>query len=359
MSKPILRVRDLVTQFGTKEGVVHAVNGVSFDIQEGEFFGIVGESGSGKSVTAMSILQLIDDGGRIVSGDIYYRGENLIGKSEKEMLEIRGNKISMIFQDPLSSLNPVLTVGEQIGRIIRKHKNKSKHEARENAIKLLEDVGIPEPESRIDDYPHQFSGGMRQRIMISMAISCNPDILIADEPTTALDVTIEAQIFDLLRDLQNQYGMTIILITHDLGVIAGTCDRVAVMYAGNFVERAELKELFENPKHPYTRGLLRSIPTLDTTPDERLDLIEGEIPDPSNLPSGCNFNPRCPHANVKCTKYDPDLREISDNHYAACIRLRGYGQTAPPGNESNVNDNVNDKKNIPWKKAKQPGDGDI
>lgn len=324
MSEPILSVRDLTTYFYTEEGTTKAVDGVSFDIYPGETFGIVGESGSGKSVTAFSLMQLIDDPGRIESGKVYYKGQNILELDEKEIRKLRGNEISMIFQDPMTSLNPVFTVGAQIKRVIRKHTDISKQAARERTIQLMEDVGIPQAESRVDEYPHQFSGGMRQRVLVAMAISCEPNILIADEPTTALDVTIEAQIFKLLSDLQEEYDMSIILITHDLGVIAETCDRAAVTYAGRTVERGTVDHIYTNPKHPYTRGLMRSIPTIRGNGQE-LSPIEGNVPDLMNLPSGCSFHPRCPHATEACTEYDPELREVNEEQYSACIRVEGYG----------------------------------
>jgi len=324
MTDPILEVEDLATRFYTDEGVVEAVDGVSFDLYEGETVGIVGESGSGKSVTAMSIMGLIDSPGRVEEGTIRYRGEDLLERSESGIREIRGGEISMIFQDPMTSLNPVYTVGEQISRVIRQHRDVSQSEARARAVELMGDVGIPEAESRVDNYPHQFSGGMRQRALIAMAISCEPEILIADEPTTALDVTIEAQIFDVLEELQETYGMSVILITHDLGVVAGTAERVNVMYAGRIVERADVDALFENPRHPYTRGLMRSIPRLHGSAD-RLEPIAGSVPNPAALPSGCSFHPRCPHATELCRGYDPELREVEPGREAACVHARGYG----------------------------------
>ena len=329
--EPVLDVRDLVTRFYTEEGTVKAVDCNSFDLYEGETLGLVGESGSGKSVTALSIMGLIDSPGRVESGEVRYRGEDLLERSEREMRAIRGDEIAMVFQDPMTSLNPVYTVGEQIARVVREHRDVSRAEARRRAVSLMEDVGIPEAESRLDDYPHEFSGGMRQRALLAMAISCDPDVLIADEPTTALDVTIEAQIFEVLDRLQEEYGMSVVLITHDLGVVAGTCDRVAVAYAGRIVERAGVEELFENPRHPYTRGLMRSIPRLRGTSD-RLTPIEGSVPNLTELPSGCSFRPRCPHATAECAEYDPELREVEPGREAACIHARGYGPT--PGDAS-------------------------
>jgi oligopeptide/dipeptide ABC transporter ATP-binding protein len=327
---PVLEVDDLETRFYTEEGVVEAVDSNSFTLYEGEMLGIVGESGSGKSVTAMSIMGLIDDPGRIEGGSIRYRGEELLTRSNREMRRIRGNDIAMVFQDPMTSLNPVFTVGSQISRVVRKHMGLSKSAARERTIELLGDVGIPEPAARVDDYPHQFSGGMRQRVLIAMAISCEPDVLIADEPTTALDVTIEAQIFEVLEDLQEKYGMSVILITHDLGVVAGTCDRVAVVYAGQVVERATVAELFDSPRHPYTRGLMRSIPKLRHD-EARLTPIEGKIPDLTALPSGCSFHPRCDHATEDCRRVDPELREVAPGRQAACLNAHGYARDGPRG----------------------------
>ena len=322
--EPVLSVRDLETRFHTEEGVVTAVDGTSFDLREGETLGIVGESGSGKSVTALSIMGLVDSPGEVEAGEVRYRGEDLLQKSERELRSVRGDDVAMVFQDPMTSLNPVYTVGEQIARVVRQHRDVSNAAARERAIELMADVGIPEPESRVDSYPHEFSGGMRQRVLLAMAISCDPDVLIADEPTTALDVTIEAQIFEVLDDLRETYGMSVILITHDLGVVAGTCDRVLVAYAGNIVERASVDDLFENPRHPYTRGLLRSMPRLRASAS-RLTPIEGSVPNLSALPPGCNFHPRCPHATEVCREYDPELREVAPDRDAACIHARGYG----------------------------------
>ncbi|MCO8243772.1 MULTISPECIES: ABC transporter ATP-binding protein [unclassified Haladaptatus] len=323
-AEAVLRVEDLVTRFYTEEGVVKAVDGNSITLHEGEILGIVGESGSGKSVSALSIMGLIDSPGRIESGTIRYRGEDLLEKTDEEMRRLRGDKISMVFQDPMSSLNPVYTVGSQIARVVREHRGVSKRDARERTIELMREVGIPEPEARVDNYPHEFSGGMLQRALLAMAISCDPDVLIADEPTTALDVTIEAQIFEVLDDLQEKYGMSIILITHDLGVVAGTCDRVAVAYAGRIVERATVDALFENPRHPYTRGLMRSIPRVRGG-RSRLTPIEGQVPNLTALPSGCSFSPRCVHATEECRTYDPELRTVEPGREAACIHARGYG----------------------------------
>jgi oligopeptide/dipeptide ABC transporter ATP-binding protein len=336
MSK--LAVDNLVTHFHTDEGVVKAVDGVSFDIQEGETLGLVGESGSGKSVTARSILRLINPPGRIKGGHINFNNQDLLDLPEEEMEQTRGQNISMIFQDPMSGLNPVLTVGEQIARVIERHRlssyknlyskyvsRKTKGKAREEAISLMEKVGIPEAETRVDDYPHEFSGGMRQRVMIAMAISCNPDVLIADEPTTALDVTIEAQIFNLLNDLKDELGMSILLITHDLGVVADTCDRVAVMYAGRIVETGTVKNVFKNPQHPYTIGLLESIPRIGDDTD-RLMPIEGNVPTLIDLPQGCTYADRCPKETPECHEVDPSLRETHADREVACIHSDGWGE---------------------------------
>jgi peptide/nickel transport system ATP-binding protein len=318
---PLLEVDGLKTQFDTEQGIVKAVDDVSFQIERGETYGIVGESGAGKSVTGLSILDLVESPGNIVSGEIRFKGRDLLSLSAEELRQIRGNEIAMIFQDPMTSLNPAFTVGSQIVDTIREHLDLSKSEARDRAITLLSDVGIPDAESRIDDYPHQFSGGMRQRAMIAMAISCDPDLIIADEPTTALDVTIQAQILELLSDLQEEYGLAIQVITHDMGVIAQTCNRVGVMYAGKLVEESETNELFESPRHPYTVGLMKAIPRLDD-PRSRLQTIEGLMPDLIETPSGCSFHPRCPHATDECKEEEPPLETVNweSDHTSACIR---------------------------------------
>ena len=320
----LLQVRDLSTNFTVETGVVNAVEGVDLELTEGETLGLVGESGSGKSVTALSIMQLIDDPGEIATGDILFKREDLAEKSENELLDIRGNEIAMVFQDPMTSLNPVFTVGKQIIRVILKHQDVSKAEARDQAIGLLDRVGIPEAQERIDSYPHEFSGGMRQRVLIAMAISCDPDVLIADEPTTALDVTIESQIFSLLEELQTDFGMSLLLITHDLGVVADACDRLAVMYSGRIEERGDVETVFSDQKHPYTRGMMRAIPRLGTDSD-RLTPIEGSLPNPENKPRGCYFHPRCPHATDICRDHRPELREVTPDHQSACVYADGYG----------------------------------
>ncbi len=313
----LLRVENLVTRFYTDEGVVKAVDGNSFGLDADEALGVVGESGSGKTVTALSIMRLIENPGRIEGGKIIFLGEDLLRKSEREMRRIRGREISMVFQDALSSLNPTLTVGAQIVRVLRNHMRISRRDGRRRAIELLAAVGIPEPAKRVSHYPHQLSGGMRQRALIAMAISCNPKLLILDEPTTALDVTIEAQIFELIGKLKRELGMGVFLITHDLSVVASFCQRVIIMYAGKIVEEAPVDELYANPLHPYTLGLLRSIPPLEGEA-ERLESIPGEVPDLISLPPGCNFSPRCPLADERCWQTEPELLEASPGHRVAC-----------------------------------------
>ncbi len=320
MAEPLLSVKDLRTYFTTEEGVVRAVEGVSFDMAVGERRGVVGESGSGKSVTAMSIMRLIEPpAGEIVTGTIDFQGENLLALPEDEMQEVRGGKIAMIFQDPMTSLNPVYTVGDQLIETIMLHQNVNKHDAREIAGKALDDVQIPSPSRVLDDYPHQFSGGMRQRVMIAMGLSCNPDLLIADEPTTALDVTTQAQIMDLMLKLAEDRGTAVMLITHDLGVVAGFCDTVQVMYAGAIVEQGTAKDLFGDPQHPYTWGLLGSMTRLDESHTERLHSVRGAPPSLINPPSGCRFNPRCDFAQEQCRSRYPALRESGNEaQFAAC-----------------------------------------
>ncbi|WP_435157565.1 dipeptide ABC transporter ATP-binding protein [Haladaptatus sp. DFWS20] len=318
---PLLQVRNLRTEFLTEDGKVVAANDVSFSLDTGETMGIVGESGAGKSVTARSLLQLIDPPGEITGGEVIFDGEDLLEFSEKGMRTIRGNKIALIPQDPMSSLNPVLTVGEQIVETIMHHQDSDRSTAREQAIEVMRDVEIPDAAERFDDYPHEFSGGMRQRVLIAIGLSCKPDLIIADEPTTALDVTTQAKILDLLNGLQDEKGMAILMITHNLGVVAQTCDHVGVMYAGNLVETAKLDELFRNPRHPYTRGLIDSIPQPDMQYDE-LPTLDGAMPDLTDLPQGCNFAPRCAHATDDChTGGNPDLTSIAGTtSRAACIR---------------------------------------
>ncbi|HXF68389.1 MAG TPA: ABC transporter ATP-binding protein [Thermoflexus sp.] len=316
---PLLDVRNLEVRFFTRDGVVHAVNGVSFQLNEGETLGIVGESGCGKSVTMLSILRLIPQPpGRITKGEVLFQGVDLLKLDEADIRRIRGSKIAMVFQDPMTSLNPVLTIGRQITEVLETHLNMSPREARQRAIELLQMVGIPNAAERLNDYPHQFSGGMRQRVMIAMALACHPQILIADEPTTALDVTIQAQIIDLVKRLRDELGMAIIWITHDLGVVAGLAYRVAVMYAGYIVEEAPVLELYHNPAHPYTMGLLGSLPRLDRRERRRLVSIDGMPPDLLELPRGCPFAPRCPYAFDRCWEENPQLEEIAPGHRIAC-----------------------------------------
>jgi oligopeptide/dipeptide ABC transporter ATP-binding protein len=317
MPTPILQVRDLRTQFLTDGGIVTAVDGVSFDLYPGESLGIVGESGSGKSVTALSLLRLVPDPGRIVGGKVLFRNEDLLQISEDDIRQIRGRDIAMIFQDPQSSLNPVLRTGFQIDEAMLAH-GKSKSEARHRTLDLLKKVRIPAPESRVKDFPHQLSGGMRQRAMIAMGLANTPSILIADEPTTALDVTVQAQILELLADLNRELGTAIVMITHNMGVVAGLCTRVIVMYAGQIVEEGPVEQIFDNPQHPYTWSLLRSIPRVDALRHERLRSIEGIAPDLLHPPSGCRFHPRCPFRIEKCYKDEPTLKEMAPNQRAAC-----------------------------------------
>jgi peptide/nickel transport system ATP-binding protein len=306
----VLEVRDLVTEFRTERGTVRAVDGVSFEIPARGTLGVVGESGCGKSVTAMSIMRLIAPPGRVSGGTVTYAGKDLVKLPMDEMRAIRGNRIAMIFQEPMTSLNPVYTVGDQIGEAVRLHQKKSKAEARDIAIKMLELVGVPSPADRIDAFPHHLSGGLRQRVMIAMALACKPDLLIADEPTTALDVTIQAQILELLKGLQRELGMSIMLITHDLGVVAETCDEVVVMYAGRIVERADTKTLFAAPRHPYTAGLLASVPAYGDVEQTRLKEIAGIVPALSDLPRGCKFSTRCPVVQDRCRAEEPELVQL-------------------------------------------------
>lgn len=320
MTEPIIQVKNLKTHFYTSDGVVPAVDGISFNINPGETLAIVGESGSGKSVTSISIMRLVPNPpGKIVEGEILFHGEDLLKKNDNEMRSIRGNRISMIFQEPMTSLNPAYRVGDQIMEALRLHQGLSKEVALAKAIEMLTLVGIPSPEKRVHDFPHQLSGGMRQRVMIAMALSCHPELLIADEPTTALDVTIQAQILDLLRKLRKEMGTSIMLITHDLGVVAEMADRVAVMYAGKIVEKAGVEDLFANPLHPYTEGLLKSIPKMDSN-KEKLYAIEGVVPNPLHLPPGCRFAPRCPYAQDRCLQKEPTLEKVGDNRWVSCYR---------------------------------------
>jgi len=316
--KTLLEIKNLKTHFFTHEGTVKAVDGVSFKINQGETLGIVGESGSGKSVTALSVMKLIPSPpGKIVNGEIYFEGKDLLKVDDKEIRKIRGKKISMIFQEPMTSLDPVFTIGHEIGEAIQLHQGLSKEEARKKSIEILKIVGMPDVEKRIDNYPHELSGGMRQRVMIAMALSCNPTLLIADEPTTALDVTIQAQILRLINDLKDKFGASVMLITHDLGVIAEMCDNVAVMYAGHIVEYTDVYTLFSNPLHPYTKGLSKSIPRMNVEA-EHLDAIPGLVPNLLDLPSGCPFHPRCDFCFERCVKEMPELIEIENSHLVKC-----------------------------------------
>lgn len=315
----LLEVNNLKTEFKVKRGIVKAVNNVSFSVDKGEILAIVGESGSGKSVTSLSVMGLVREPGKVTGGSIIFNGEDLSKKSKKEMRAVRGDKISMIFQEPMTSLNPVQRIGQQLCESILTHTDMSKKEAMAHAIKMLDLVGIPSPDQRVKDYPHQMSGGMRQRVMIAMALCCNPELLIADEPTTALDVTIQAQILELIDKLRKELEMGVILITHDLGVVAETADRVVVMYCGRVVEQADVKDIFHNPMHPYTIGLINSIPRLDDDKD-RLYMIKGMVPDPTRLPKGCSFADRCDKCMDKCHKAMPALTE----HDGRCVRCFLY-----------------------------------
>ncbi len=319
----LLRIIELRTYFYIDEGTARAVDGVSLEIQRGKTLGLVGESGCGKSVTALSIMRLVPTPpGKIESGSVYFGERDLLRLSEPQMRKVRGNDISMVFQEPMTSLNPVFTIGNQIMEVLRLHQKMSKRQARETTIELLSRVGIPVPEQRISEYPHQMSGGMKQRVMIAMALACNPELLIADEPTTALDVTIQAQLLDLLKELQAQLGMSILLITHNLGVIAETADTVAVMYAGKIVEYTSVEKLFSEPKHPYTVGLFNSLPKIEKKKG-KLAVIPGNVPNPLYFPSGCRFHPRCPRVMDVCRKKEPALKEIEDGHKAACHLYSG------------------------------------
>lgn len=317
----LLEIRDLNTSFFTSDGEVKAVDGVSFNIQAGKVMGLVGESGCGKSVTALSVMQLLSKGiGRIIGGEIVYRGENIVAFSEKRMRKIRGNEISMIFQEPMTSLNPVFSIGEQIMESVRLHQKVNKKEARDRAIEMLRLVKIAEPEKLVKEYPHQLSGGMRQRVMIAIALSCNPSLLVADEPTTALDVTIQAQILELIGELQDRLGMAMLLITHDLGVVAEQADEVAVMYAGKIIERAKPEIIFSRPLHPYTVGLINSMPGT-VGKKTRLEAIPGIVPSPLDWPSGCRFRTRCNRADDACAADQPALIEAEPDHWVACLKV--------------------------------------
>ncbi|HEX4210325.1 MAG TPA: ABC transporter ATP-binding protein [Candidatus Binataceae bacterium] len=317
----LLEVKDLRTSFFTPQGEVRAADGISFAVAPGRLTGIVGESGSGKTVSVLSVMRLLPESARITGGSIIFDGVDLLKLSEVEMQKMRGARIAMIFQEPMTSLNPVFTIGNQIGEAIRLHQRTPHRETRDRTIESLRMVGIADPERRIKDYPHQLSGGMRQRVMIAMALACEPSLLIADEPTTALDVTIQAQILDLIRDLQTRLHLAVILVTHDLGLVAQYADDVTILYAARVMEQAPAPELFARPLNPYTRGLLASIPGLDGTRHRRLQAIPGSIPSALNPPSGCRFHPRCPIAIADCAQIDPPLEAKQPNHYAACIRV--------------------------------------
>ncbi len=319
MSDVVLEVRNLRTYFHTDEGVIPAVDGVDFTLTKGKMLCVVGESGCGKSVTAFTVMRLIPmPPGKVESGEILYNGKNLVKLTENEMREIRGNEIAMIFQEPMTSLNPVYTIGNQIVEAIVLHQKVKPKEARQRAIKMLEKVGLPDAQKRVDEYPHQMSGGMKQRVMIAMALSCNPEVLIADEPTTALDVTIQAQILDLLKHLQETEGMSILLITHDLAVVSEVADEVLVMYASKVVENAGVNDIFNKPRHPYTQGLIKAIPKLGNRVD-RLNEIPGQVPRPQNYPKGCHFADRCPHVMDICRKKHPGMTEVGNGHLVSCF----------------------------------------
>ncbi len=319
-TEPLLEIRDLRTYFHGEDSIAKAVDGVSYRVGKRRTLGIVGESGSGKSVTALSVMRLVQKpAGRIASGEILFKGRDLLKLSEREIRKIRGNQISMIFQEPMTSLNPVFTIGDQIGEVFRIHRKMSRKESLKEAVRMLELVRIPAAATRVHDYPHQMSGGMRQRVMIAMALGCNPDLLIADEPTTALDVTVQAQILDLMAGLKETYGSSILMITHDLGVIAEISDEVAVMYAGQIVEYAKTDDLFETPMHPYTMGLLESRPRLsDSIEHTRLTPILGSVPSPTKHPTGCRFHPRCPFSTQECHNEAPEMRELMPGHTVRC-----------------------------------------
>jgi peptide/nickel transport system ATP-binding protein len=329
MAEPLLEIRGLKTHFATDDGMVQAVDGVDLVIGRGETLGLVGESGCGKTVTALSVLKLIAmPPGRIVAGQILWQGRDLVPLSNADMNDVRSKEIAIIFQEPMTSLNPVYTVGEQIAEVVRRHEGLGRRAALAKTVDMLKLVQIPNPQRRVHDYPHQFSGGMRQRVMIAMALSCNPKLLIADEPTTALDVTIQAQILELLGDLKSRFGMAIMLITHAMGVVAETAQRVAVMYAGKVIEEASVEQLFGRPRHPYTQGLIRSIPRVDraATHKTRLEAIGGVVPSLLNPPPGCRFAPRCRFAAAVCREAVPPLREIAAHHKVACVRAESLGQ---------------------------------
>ena len=325
----LIEIKDLQTYFFTDAGVVKAVDGVSYELEAGETLGLVGESGCGKSVSALSVMRLIPDPpGKIVNGEILFEGEDILKLNMNDMRRIRGAKISMVFQEPMTSLNPVLTVERQLTETLQLHKGASRRQARQESVELLFKVGIPDPEQRIRQYPHQFSGGMRQRVMIAMALSCNPRLIIADEPTTALDVTIQAQILELMKSLTTEFGVALIVITHNLGVVARYADRVNIMYAGKIIERGSATEIYANPRHPYTVGLLKSVPRLDQPRTSKLEPIEGQPPDLVNLPPGCAFRARCRWAIDKCATDPPPLMQTGDGHWSACWQSDLLGASA-------------------------------
>ena len=313
----LLRIEDLTIHFPTEEGDVRAVNGVSLSVEAGQTLGLVGETGAGKTTTALGILRLVPEPGQVESGSIIYKDRDIMTMSEKEVQDIRGNEISMIFQDPMTALNPVMTVGDQVAEVILRHQNCTKVEAQQRMIDILGKVGIGP--DRASDYPHQFSGGMKQRGVIAIALACNPKLLLADEPTTALDVTIQAQVMRMINDLKREFNTSMILITHDLGIVAESCDQVAIMYAGEIVEYGSLEDIFDHTAHPYTKGLFNSIPSLDKD-TERLQPIQGLMPDPANLPEGCKFHPRCPYAVEACAQQHPGMTELTPGHLCRCLR---------------------------------------
>ncbi len=322
MDTPLLHIKNLKTYFYTQEGTARAVDGMDMRIRPGKTLGVIGESGCGKSVSALSIMRLIPQPpGKIIDGEIWFKGENLLEKSPDEMRQIRGDQISMIFQEPMTSLNPVFTIGNQISESVIQHQKLQKAEAREKAIESLRRVGIPSPEKRIDEYPHQMSGGMRQRAMIAMALACEPDLLIADEPTTALDVTIQAQILELIRRIKDEFGMSVMMITHDLGVVAEVADDVAVAYAGKVVEYADVVTIFKAPLHPYTQALYDSIPRLTDTHKRRLEVIHGTVPNPLYFPPGCRFHPRCKYTRDVCRTREPALENVTEGHQVRCFKF--------------------------------------
>jgi len=329
MAERLLEVNDLATYFFTADGVVKAVDGVSYHVDERETIAIVGESGSGKSVSALSVMRLVaSPPGRVVHGEIKFEGNDLLKLSDSEMRNIRGNEIAMVFQEPMTSLNPVLTIGYQLTEALQLHLDMSRKEANDRAANLLEMVGIPDSARRLKDYPHQFSGGMRQRVMIALAVSCNPRLIIADEPTTALDVTIQAQVLEVMKDLANEFGTAIVIITHNLGVVARYAERVIVMYAGRIIESGTAAEVYHDPQHPYTLGLLKSVPRLDEDRPDKLEAIEGLPPLVVDLPDACAFAPRCPYVIDKCHEKMPELLEIKPAHWARCIRSAELGDLA-------------------------------